>query len=124
MMMFGRSIAREAVVKVGLLVLFMVLTVLLLGQCEKRREEAAQARLDKELNDARVGSGADAIGTVTNRGAAEMESENLTRNNERDIRAAPGASDRVNSGVDLAGRKALCKRAAYKDTPQCKELMR
>ena len=124
MMVFGKSYGTEVVVKIGLLVLFMVMAVLLLGQCEKRREEAAQARLEKEIGAAKDASGADAINTITAREAAAVESENLTRNNERDIRTAPGAGDRVNSGVDLAGRKALCKRAAYKDTPQCKELVR
>jgi hypothetical protein len=115
----GWNLTRELVVKIGGLILVAVLAVLLLGQCEKRREEAAQARVERESAKAGAESAKDAIGTVTRRGAEETASETLTRDNERDIRSAPGAGERVDSGVDVAGRRALCKRAAYRDDPKC-----
>jgi hypothetical protein len=119
MNIFGYSIAREIIVKVLGVVLVMVLFVVVLGQCEKRREAAAKARVEREAAKAQVESGKDAIATVTRRGAEETASEALTRDNERDIRSAPGAGERVDPGIDVAGRRALCKREAYRDDPRC-----
>lgn len=115
----GWSITREVVVKIAAVVIPLLLIVLLLGQCEKRREEAAQARVERETGKAQVESGKDAIATVTKAGERETASEALTRENERDIRSAPGAGDRINSGVDVAGRAALCRREAYRHDSRC-----
>jgi hypothetical protein len=57
---------------------------------------------------------------VTGVGSNQAASEELGRKNSEEIHAAPGANDRVNSGVDAAGRAALCRRAAYRNDPKCK----
>jgi hypothetical protein len=44
----------------------------------------------------------------------------MTRQNDRDIRAADGAAVKIGPGVDAAGRAALCRRAAYRNDPKCK----
>jgi hypothetical protein len=89
-------------------------------QCQKRKNAASQARVDAAQSEAASNSAADAIGTVSSAGARETASEELTRDNDREIRAAEGAADRVKPGVDVAGRKALCRREAYRNDPRCK----
>jgi Flp pilus assembly protein TadB len=87
---------------------------------EKSRSQGAQSRVDHAQGEAMSTSANDAVDTTAAAGKRESQSEDLTRSNEREIRAAPGASDRVNAGVDAAGRAALCRRAAYREDPKCK----
>lgn len=91
---------------------------------QKRRSEAAQSRVDAGQAGAAHDSGKDAIGTVAAAGEREAASEDMTRANDRDIRAAEGAGDRVNPAVQSAGIKALCRRAAYQNDPRCKGVVR
>lgn len=119
-MIFGREITSRVVgLIVGGLILFLLVSFGLY-QCDKRRSERAQSRVDAAQAEAATNSASDAIGTVSRRGAEETAAEQLTRDNERDIRAAPGAGDQVNAGVNAAGLKALCRRDAYKNTERCK----
>lgn len=120
MIIRGYEIASRTI---GLIVGAVLLVALIgfgLSQCQKRRSEAAQARVERSQAEAASESAKDAIGTVTQRGAEERASEELTRSNEKEIRNAEGASERVGSGVDLAGRRSLCRRAAYRDDPKCR----
>jgi flagellar biosynthesis/type III secretory pathway M-ring protein FliF/YscJ len=120
MMIAGHSIAGRIVgVVVGGLFLFLLIAFGLY-QCDKRRDEAAQSRVERGQAGAASESARDAIGTVTQRGAEERASEELTRTNDKEIRNAEGAKERVGSGVDLAGRRSLCRRAAYRDDPKCR----
>lgn len=120
MRLFGREIAGLVVSRVVAGVLLFLLVSFGLYQCDKRRSERAQSRVDAAQSEAATNSAADAIGTVSKAGEREAASESLTRDNERDIRAAPGAGDMVNSGVNAAGLQALCRRQAYKDSERCK----
>lgn len=88
--------------------------------CDVHRSKAAQSRLDKGQAGAASNSAADAIGTVAASGAASAASEDLTRSNEQQIRAAQGANAPVNPAARDAGLAALCKRATYRDDPRCK----
>lgn len=122
MMIFGKEIAGRVIgyIVAGLLLFgFMAFG---LNQCQKRRSEAAQARVEQSQAEAASESAKDAIGTVTRRGAEETASEELTRSNDKEIRNAEGADERVGSAVDLAGRRSLCRRAAYRDDPECRLL--
>jgi Flp pilus assembly protein TadB len=87
---------------------------------EKSRSQGAQARVDTAQSGAASNSAADAIGTVAASGARESASEDLTRQNEANIRAANGSGDAVNPAVRDAGIQALCRRAAYRNDPRCK----
>lgn len=120
MILFGKQIAGRLIAMVVAAILLIAIAGFALNQCQKRRSAAAQARVDRSQAEAASESARDAIGTVTRRGAEETASEQLTRDNERDIRAAEGANDRVNMGVHSTGLRALCKRDAYKHTPRCK----
>ncbi len=121
MTIFGHTISRLAV---GVLGVILIIALIAFGtsQCSKRRNAAAQARTDNAQAGAAQTSAAEAINTVAASGEAEAASEDLSRANERDIRAADGADERVNTGVDVAGRRALCRREAFKSDPKCKTL--
>ena len=88
--------------------------------CDVRHNKAAQARVERSQAEAASNSAADAISTVARSSEASEASEQLTRDNERAIRAAPGASDKVNPAVRDAGIAALCRREAYRNDPRCK----
>lgn len=104
---------------VGVIVLILAVG-LFVRSCDKRRSEGAQTRVERSQADAASNSAADAIGTVARSGESERASEDLTRSNEKDIRNAQGANERVGAGVDVAGRRALCLRDAYRNRPECR----
>lgn len=115
------NVARYAAYAVFVLALAsLVAATFSLSQCGRNRQRAAQARLDAEQTQAASNSAADAIATQGAVNGRETASEDLTRNNDADIRAADGAAAHVAAGVDAAGRRALCQRKTYKDTPTCK----
>ncbi len=124
MIIRGHEIAARTIAMViGALVLVIAVSIAL-SQCSKRKNAAAQARVDSSQANAAATSAADAIDTVSKAGEREKASEDLTRTNERDIRAAEGAGDKVKPGVNNAGLRALCQRQAYRDSPRCKGVMR
>lgn len=87
--------------------------------CQRMKSLATQSRVDREQGRAAIESGNDAGEMIAGAGQREAGSEDLTRANEREIRAADGAGNRVGAGVDAAGRKALCRREAYRNDPKC-----
>lgn len=120
MIILGREIARRTLGMVAGALVLLIVVSLTLWQCDKRRSERAQSRVDAAQSEAASNSAADAIGTVTAAGTRETASEAQTRESEREIRAAEGAGERVKPGVDVAGRRALCRREAYRNDPRCK----
>ena len=103
-------------------ILLVVATVWFVQSCDSRRNKGAQSRVDTSQQGAATNSAADAINTVTGVGSNQAASEELGRDNERDIRAAEGANSKIGAGVSAAGIRALCKRKAYADDPKCKEM--
>lgn len=122
MIIFGREIALRTIALVVGIILLMLAAALIPGCLSKWRSERAQSRVEASQAEAASNSAADAINAVSEAGKRETASESLTRDNERDIRAADGAGERVQPGVDLAGRRALCRRPAYANNPECKEI--
>jgi hypothetical protein len=92
---------------------------LFIHSCDVRRSKAAQSRVERSQAQAASNSAQDAIGTVAASGEASRVSEDLTRSNEQQIRAAPGANDKVNPASRDAGLSALCRRQAYANDPRC-----
>jgi len=84
---------------------------------------AGNAKVEAELNANRAGaaieSGADAAGTVGEVGTRASETDLITRENENAIRNAPGADAPVDPAANAAGRSSLCRRAAYRNSPEC-----
>jgi hypothetical protein len=100
--------------------LLIVGLALLVHSCDVRRSKAAQSRVDRGQAGAFANSASDAVGTVAASGGREAASEDLTRSNDRDIRAAQGSSDKVNPAARDAGLAALCRRQAYRNNRRCK----
>lgn len=100
-------------------VLLLLAVALFVRSCDKRRSQAAQSRVERSQAEAQSNSAADAINTVAASGEAERASEDLTRSNEKEIRGAEGAHDKVNPAVRDAGIAALCRRQAYRKDPRC-----
>ena len=109
---------------VALTAALLAAVLLLLGPaaCQRIRSLSAQARLGDEQLKAAAKSGADAVDTAGRAARRERESEETTRTNEREIRHAEGADDRVHPGVRDAGLRSLCRRAAYRDSERCRLL--
>lgn len=120
MIIGGREIAGRIIAMIVGGLFLLALIGFGVSQCQKRKNAAAQGRVDAAQSEAASNSAADAINAVSEAGKRETASEDLTRSNERDIRAAPGAGDRVNAGVNAAGLKALCQRQVYAKSERCK----
>lgn len=78
-----------------------------------------EARLGENTTEAAIESGRDAVGTIGAVGASEDAVDDLTRENDNDIRNAEGADAPVAPAARAAGRNSLCKRAAYRERPEC-----
>ena len=113
-------IGRKTIIIAGLAIVLIFALLFALSQCDKRRSQGAQSRVERSQADAQSNSSMDAIATQGAAAGRERASEDLTRSNDRDIRASEGAGDQVKPGVDAAGRAALCKREAYRNDPKCK----
>ena len=111
--------ARSAMITVAII---LILIVLAMGAWQKYRSQAAQARVERGQTKALGESARDAIATQGAAGARERASEELTRTNEKEIRDAKGADDRVDPAVRDAGLRAQCRRAAYRDSERCRLL--
>lgn len=83
------------------------------------RREAAEARAEAAMSDSRAKSAADAGVILDQAHTASTESETLSRETADAIRNAPGASVRLDPGLNRAARERLCLRAAYRDRPEC-----
>ncbi|GAA0745220.1 hypothetical protein CA233_19120 [Sphingomonas sp. ABOLD] len=64
-------------------------------------------------------SARDTVLTIGNQTAAEGHIDDITKENEHEIRAAPGANAPVDPAARDAGLRALCKRASYRSDPKC-----
>lgn len=106
-----------AIVCIG--VALLIAAVLAVTRCGSGNQERAQARVEVFQDEAFANSAADAIATQQGAGARERASDELSRNNEKEIRDADGANDAVNPRVRDAGVASLCKRAAYRDSARC-----
>lgn len=120
MTIFGKEIALRFILMAVAALVLVIGAGLTVRSCDSRHSEAAQTRVERSQGEAQSNSAADAIGTVARSGEAEAASENLTRSNEQQIRAAPGANDKVNPAVRDAGIAALCRREAYRNDPRCR----
>jgi hypothetical protein len=101
-------------------VLLVVGLAMLVHSCDVRRSKDAQSRVNQGQAGAFQNSASDAVSTLGNASSNETASEDLTRSNDRDIHAAPGANDKVNPAARDAGITALCKRRTYANDPRCR----
>jgi hypothetical protein len=120
MMIRGYEIAGKTILMISVAIALVVAGALFVRSCDRRHSQAAQSRVDRSQGEAQRNSSADAINTVTNVGNNAAASEEMTRQNEKEIRNAPGANDPVNPGARDAGLRSLCRRPAYRGNPKCR----
>lgn len=78
-----------------------------------------EARLNRNMADAAIASGQDAVATIGAQATAESRVDAQTKENENAIRNAEGADAPVSPAVGTALRASLCKRTAYRFDPEC-----
>ena len=120
-MTFSQPSARTLTIIVALLVL-CALAFAIPSCLQKQRSAAAQNRIDKAQGTATVESAREAGQVQASVNANEVASEQLGRDNEKEIRNAEGANAVVAAPVRNATIASLCKRAAYRDTERCRLL--
>ena len=96
---------------------------LVIGGPVHDRKAAAAAKASAAYAASRSGSAADASNIADQIRAATAASEDLTRKNADEIRAAPGADVRLNPALNDAGRRGMCRRPSYRRTAECVQLL-
>jgi hypothetical protein len=113
------SFLKKPVALIIAAVILLILGAWLVNAVTGGKVAATLARLQGNRADAALESGQDAVNTVGGQQASEAAIDATTRENESDIRKAEGADVPVGTGVNDAGLRSLCKRAAYRDSKQC-----
>lgn len=100
----------------------LILLLLIAGPatCHRLRDAQARARLSEEQARAASGSGQDAVATVGAAAHRDQQSDDLTTTNDLEIRHAQGANAPIDPAVHNSGIGSLCRRAAYRDSEQCR----
>lgn len=118
-------IERNAVrIMVAIVFVALILGFMTLRSCQAERTAKTQAKVSTGQAGAALQSGQDATNTVGNRMDADTAEDQQTRTNGDEIRKADGASAPVAAPVRDAGLTALCRRAAYRDNPRCKGMVK
>ena len=89
------------------------------GHLASGKRATVEARLNANRADAAIATASDAVASIASQAAAEAAHDQLTRENEDEIRNAPGAAAPVDPRLHDAGLRSLCRRAAYRDSQQC-----
>jgi hypothetical protein len=113
------SEARKIILLCGGVVLAFILIWIAIFAIGRWQQSAGKARVAEAEAGAARGNARDAVATIGTAAAREGESETLTRENDDAIRSAPGGDAPVAAGVHDAGLDSLCRRAAYRDDPEC-----
>lgn len=117
--MFGLSTLATRIA-MGVIAVVLLLGFLQVRSCQQARQRDAQSKVDRAQADAASKSAADAIATQSEANRREQASEAMTGTNEKEIRNAQGAGDRVNPDARDAGLRSLCRRAAYRNDDRCR----
>lgn len=103
----------------GLVAVMCIISLITLNRCSAARTAGTEAKLATGQAGAAIQSGADAVDTIGNTQANEAAADITTKENDDEIRNAPGASAPVDPAVRDAGLRSLCRRASYRSNPQC-----
>ena len=100
----------------------MLVAALIFGanQCSKRKSLEAQSKVDKAQTGAVIESGMDASNVQAGIATNDTASADLGRQNEKEIRDAKGSDAAIDPDAHAAGLRALCRRAAYRNRPECR----
>lgn len=101
------------------LVLIVLAVMWGMGTLTSGATARTEARLHRNTADAARASASDAVTTIGAQATAESTIDAQTKENDHAIRNAEGADAPVSPAVSAAVRISLCKRAAYRDQPEC-----
>jgi hypothetical protein len=104
------------------ILLILVFAMIQFRSCIYAKREAATLKVQGAQAEALGNSARDAIATQGAAARRERASEDLTATNEKEIRDAQGADQRVDPAVRDAGHRSLCRRVAYRHTERCRML--
>lgn len=120
MMIRGYEVGARVIV-IGLIGLMLVVAILFgTNQCQKRRSQDAQSKVDKAQTGAVIESGMDASNVQAGIATNDTASAELGRQNEKEIRDAKGSAATIDPDAHAAGLRALCRRQAYRNRPECR----
>lgn len=97
----------------------LLIIILLTASHWSERERLRGANAGRVIAEGQTAAGRDAVGITAADAKADAATANINRENENDIRNAPGADTPVDPALAAAGRRGLCRYAAYRDRPEC-----
>lgn len=89
----------------------------------RANQRTAEAKTAGAMSDARAGSAAQAGNILDQAHVNATTSEALSRENADAIAQAPGAGQRLDPGLNRAGRERVCLRPAYRLSAECVQLL-
>lgn len=89
----------------------------------RANQRTAEAQTSGAMSGARAGSAAEAGKILDGAHANATTSEALSRENADAIAQAPGAGQRLDPGLNRAGRERVCLRPAYRLSAECVQLL-
>lgn len=120
MMIRGYEIGVRAIVLTLIGLMLAAALIFGTGQCSKRKSLEAQSKLDKAQTGAVIESGMDASNVQAGIATNDTATADLGRQNEKEIRDAKGSDAVVDPAAHAAGLRALCRRKAYSNRPECR----
>lgn len=89
----------------------------------RQKARAVEGAVTGALGQARSVSASEAAAVADRARDSADQNETLSRENADAIDRAPGADQRLNSALNDIGRRGLCKRAAYRRSAECVQLL-
>jgi hypothetical protein len=120
MTLLGYKLGVRAIVLTAIGLMLIVALLFGTGQCSKRKSLEAQSRVDKAQTGAVIESGMDASNVQAGIAANDTATADIGRQNEKEIRDAKGSDAAIDPDAHAAGLRALCRRAAYRNRPECR----
>lgn len=113
------DLSRRAIAIIAAAIVAVLAIWLIWHLWQKSSQAAGEARLATKQGEAALDSGRDAVESLGASQAKETAIDEITQENDRAIRSAPGADAPVDARVRDAGLAGLCKRAVYLRDPRC-----
>lgn len=120
MLIRGYEIGARVIVLTLIGIMLAVALFFGVSQCQARKSQDAQSKVDKAQTGAVIESGMDASNVQAGIAVNDTAAADLGRQNEKEIRDAKGADAVIDPDAHAAGLRALCRRAAYRDRPACR----
>lgn len=117
------EVVLKLVAGLALLALVGLLVWVIFIRPAQLAQQAVQGRTDSAYSDAQARASDAATGAVSDLGERQIDRNNLERDNADAIDAVPGASLPLDRELNDTGLRGLCKRASYRDTVECVQLL-